>query len=129
MGAVVVDSSLTAANWTKTKPKDYKSADLDKALKDWEALAGKKVTQPDFPSKLSIADYEACIKDSQAMVKHLKECDAALAKLIAAAVKAGTELKKLGDKKDGDEKKQYLNAASSAAAIGGTAKSAKGKLA
>jgi hypothetical protein len=117
MAAIVVDSSVTAANWNKAKPKDYKSADLDKAISAWETLAKKSVNAAVKPATNSIKGYEEAIKNAEGIAKHLTECNAQIDKVIAAAKKTAAELNKLGDKLKGDEKKKYQDAASAASAI------------
>ncbi len=117
MAAIVVDSSVTAANWNKAKPKDYKSADLDKAISAWETLLKKSFTAAVKPSTNSIKGYEEAIKNAEAIAKHLTECNAQIDKVIAAAKKTEAELNKLGDKLKGDGKKKYQDAAYAASAI------------
>ena len=129
MGASVIDSSLSSANWTKAKPQDYKNADLDKALSGWEAVAKKAAPDPTLPAKLSIKGYEAFAKDATEVVKQLKDWDTALGAVGSAASKCEAELRKLSDKMEGDGRVAYFNAAGSAAAIGDKATTMKAKLA
>ena len=128
MGATVVNDSLTSANWAEAKPKDYKNAELDKALGAWEAVAKKTAPDPAIPAKPSVKGYESFAKDAKDLLGVLKEWDAALGAVGGAATKCETELRKMSDKLEGDARVAYFNAAGSAAAIGSTAAMMKGKL-
>ncbi len=128
MGATAINGDITSSNWASAKPKDYKNADLDKAISGWEAVAKKTATDPTMPAKLSIKGYESFVKDAKDLVKLLKEWDTALAAVVAAAGKVSTECRKLCDKLEGEAKVAYFDAAGSASAIGDVAATMKGKL-
>jgi hypothetical protein len=128
MGASVVNEALTSANWAEAKPKDYKNADLDKALSAWEALAKKTGPDPALPAKPSIKGYESFAKDAKDLLAVLKEWDTGLGAVSAAASKCEAELRKMSDKLEGDARVAYFNAAGSAGAIGGKASAMKAKL-
>lgn len=128
MAATVINDALTTANWAGAKPKDYKNADLDKALGAWEAAAKKTAPDPALPAKPSIKGYESFAKDARDLLAVLKEMDSALGAVTAAASKCEAELRKMSDKLEGDARIAYFSAAGSAAAIGGKAGTMKAKL-
>src|SRR5262245_33806783 len=77
MGATVV-SGLSSANWTKSKPADYKGQDLDRALKVYDAFSGKSnITIPGnlIPKvpKATIGEIEGCIKDLTNAITELQK--------------------------------------------------------
>jgi exonuclease VII small subunit len=128
MGAVVVDGSVSPANWKKDKPKDYTGGTLDSALAAYEKLAGKKVSVPkDLPTmpKQSAKAFEDCVKEMESAIKelkagasHLKDLGKALEAVNSAAKSTAAELKKLGDGKTAkDERKAYFDASATASAI------------
>jgi hypothetical protein len=129
MGATVVDGSLTAANWAKAKPKDYKNSDLDKALSAWETASKASATKATVPSKLSIKAYEAFVKDAKALVAVLKDWQKTLAAVISAASKCSQELDKMSKKTEDPNHVAYFEAAGVASAIGNQAQTMKAKLA
>ena len=133
MGATVV-SGLSSANWAKAKPADYKGQDLDKALKSYEALAGKGISIPSnlIPKvpKPCIAEIDSCITGLESAVTELQKGLAILRQTLAAlqavqgaAGKASADLRKLAKGKESD-KNAYQNAASAAESIGGAAENA-----
>lgn len=133
MGATVVDTSLNLANWTKNKPSDYKGTDLDTALKAYEAVKKKSVTMPaqlPTPPASSVSGLEKCIKEIQSVVTdmqkgvtYLKELSTGLQKVGTAASKTAGDLQKLAKDKDGQSKKEYMNAATVASGMGSQAAS------
>jgi exonuclease VII small subunit len=140
MGATVVSGStaLTAANWAKSKPADYKGQDLDRALKSFEAAAGKSISIPNnlIPKvpKPSIGEIETCITGLESAVTELQKGLAILRQIVAAlqavqgaAGKAAGDLRKLAKGKDSD-KDAYESAAGAADFIGAAAGDALGKI-
>jgi len=127
MAAIVVDGSIKTSNWAKSKPADYKGKDLDNSLKEYEALAGKKVKVPAaLPTmpKHTASEIEQCIKEMQAAItelqkasEHLKQLATSLRKVSTAGNKTASELQKLAEKKQGADKNSYLDGASTALAI------------
>jgi exonuclease VII small subunit len=131
MGATVVSGLLSSANWAKSKPADYKGQDLDRALKGYEALAGKGISIPSnlIPKvpKPCIVEIDACITGLESAVTELqkglailRQAVAALQAVQGAAVKAAADLQKLAKGKDSD-KDAYENAAGTAQSIVGAA--------
>ena len=128
MGASVVNG-LTAANWAKSKPTDYKGQELDKALKTYEGVAGKGLKIPNnlipkVPNP-TIKEIEDCIKDLQSAITELqkgltllKPIVAALEGVEGAAGKAAADLRKQSKDKQDDAKKKYDDAATAAYSIG-----------
>ncbi len=118
MGATATTINLTPASWSSLKPKDYKGADLDKALAALQAARGKEPTV----DKDSIASLEK-------RIAYLKELKTAFGAVKTAAGKTSAELIKLAkDAKDDRKKKfDYESAAKSADTIGGQASSEAGK--
>ena len=125
MGATVV-SGLSSANWAKSKPADYKGQDLDKALKGYEALAGKGISIPNnlIPKipKPSVAEIGSCITDLESAVTDLQKGLAILRQTVTAlqAVqgaegKPSADLRKLAKGKQ--DKDAYENAAAAAEAV------------
>jgi hypothetical protein len=133
VGATVVSTSVKASNWSKEKPKDYKSKDLDNAIKAYEALSDKGVAMPaQLPTlpKTKISEIQTTIKELEADVTILKKAADDLKKMVtalqavsAAAAKTSDELEKLGDAKQGSDKKEYVMAAGTARSIGAQASS------
>ena len=121
MGARVISGDLTASNWTSKKPPDYKQSGLDKALKNWEKLAAKRVTKVILPTGQKIKEWESLAKELGDFVKHLKECSTQLDAVISAAAKAQKELKQMASKGTGSNQEKYSEAANVASAIGSRA--------
>jgi hypothetical protein len=129
MAAIVVDGSISAANWLKNKPQDYQGGgDLEAAIKSYETLNKKNVSfaaLPTQPANQSIAAYTKCSQELKAsseelmkvVVAHLKSLSTAASKVAAAANSNSGELSKLAKNKTGDDKKKYEKAVSSASAI------------
>lgn len=125
---------LSSSAWAGKKPKNYKGADLDKALKAWDALAAKPVK---FPPDLipaapegTLSKIEGCAVMVQAAIKEIDKLGAdlevrikALKAVSAAAGKTNAELMKLSqDKKlKPDEVKEYRSAAIEAGTLGSSA--------
>lgn len=138
MGATVVDSSVSSANWNKQKPSGYDSKDLDKALKAYETLSGKAPTVPaSFPAVpgQSVKEFEACIKalesttaDMKKAVTYMKQLADALKTVGGAAGKAASDLQKQAKDKDGSDKTKYQSAASTASGISAQAAASAKKL-
>jgi hypothetical protein len=130
MAATVVTNTLTASYWAGLKPPGYKGADLDKALKAYEAVAGKPITLPArLPAlpQAKLGEVDNCIKELQAAIAELQKTQALLKQVIGAlqavqgaAGKTSAELTKLSKGKDVDEH-AYKNASTSAGSIGGMA--------
>lgn len=116
MGATATAINLTPQSWAALKPKDYKGADLDKALAALQSARGK---DPGL-DKDSIASLEK-------RVAWLKELQAALNAVKAAAGKTSADLKKQCKGKDDKTRFDYESAAGSADTIGGQASSEAGK--
>jgi hypothetical protein len=106
MGATVVSGNLSSAYWARSKPGDYKGQDLDRALKSYEALAGKSISIPSnlIPKvpKPRIGEIESCVTQLESAVTELhkgvailKQTVAALQAVQGAAGKAAGDLRKL----------------------------------
>jgi len=126
MAATVVNA-LTVSHWAGHKPDGYKSADLDKALKSFEPLAGKTITIPNnlIPTtpKPKIGEIDACIAKMKSAITELEkgktmlnQIATALKGVQSAALKTSGDLNKLSKGKDVDES-EYKNAAISANSI------------
>jgi len=131
MGATVVSGGLSSANWARSKPADYRGQDLDRALKSYEALAGKSISIPNnlIPKipKPRINEIDSCITQLESAVTELhkglatlKQTVTALQAIQGAAGKAAGDLRKLAKGRDSD-KNAYETAASTAESIGGAA--------
>jgi hypothetical protein len=135
MGARVADiGDLSSSAWAGKKPKNYKGADLDKALKAWESLAAKPVT---FPPALipaapafKLSEIEGCavllkaaITEVEKLKKAVSERVTALKAVATAGAKASADLMKLskGKKLNDDEVKEYRGAAIEAESLGRSA--------
>lgn len=118
MAAIAISAKVDSESWTKAKPKDYKGADLDKALSAWETVKKKAPAATSKPQSNSIKGYEDAIQTAEGVVKYLKECDAQLDKVIATAKKTAAELSKLAEKLKGSDQKKYTDAASIASLVG-----------
>jgi hypothetical protein len=130
MGATVTNA-LTSSYWASNKPDDYKTQDLDKALKAYEGVAGKTVKIPNnlIPPvpKSSVKDIDDCINKLKSAISELEKGKTALGQSVtalkavqAAASKAAADLAKLSKGKDADETK-YKNAVAAANAISSAA--------
>jgi uncharacterized coiled-coil DUF342 family protein len=138
MAAVVVDGSVSSANWKKDKPKDYNGSALDSALAAYEKLVGKKVTKPTIPAmpKDAAKAYEDCVKELETAAKemktaagHLKDLAKALDAVNSAAKGTEKELRKLcDDSTDKEKRKAFLAGASTASAIAAQAADASAKI-
>ena len=136
MAARVVEA-LSSSYWAESKPADYKAADLDKALKTWEGLAGKTVVFakdliPSLP-KSKVRDIDSCITKLKAAIADLEKGKtmldqwiSALKAVQAAAGKAAGDLSKLKSGKDVSEedKLKYQRGVNAADSIGSAAGSA-----
>jgi len=135
MGARVAHiSDLSSSAWAGKKPKSYKGADLDKALKAWESLAAKPVT---FPPELlpaapafNLSAIEGCavlvkaaITDVEKLKKAVNERITALKAVATAGGKASADLMKLskGKKLKEEEVTEYRSAAIEAESLGRSA--------
>jgi hypothetical protein len=140
MAATVVSSSLSASDWTKQKPAEYKGKELETALKGVEGLDSKKFAMPTKLStvpKLKISEIETCITEMEADIVTLKKAlaelktsQASLQAVTSAANKTSSELLKMAkDKKaSDDQKKKYENASQVALAIGSRASTTLGSI-
>ena len=127
MAATVVNA-LTVSHWAENKPSDYKGTDLDKALKAYEGVAGKKaqiVTSAIDPltKKAGVSDidgYIATCKQAITVMEKAKVIQSEIANALKAVMNAGNkasaDLGKLSKGKDVDESK-YKNASISASSI------------
>jgi hypothetical protein len=131
---VAVISDLSSSAWAGKKPKGYKGAELDKALKAWEALAAKPVKFPPdlLPAapKATLSAIEGCLVMVNAAITEIeklkKEVDQrikALKAVAAAGAKASADLMKLSENKKlkDDEVKEYRGAGIEAGSLGRSA--------
>ena len=126
IASTIVVSNVSSAGWAKAKPADYKSPDLDKALKAYEGLAGKGVLFPNIPEapKLSVEEIDDCIKSLKSAITQLEKGQAVLKQTLAAlegvrlaAGKTWVDLRKLAKEKQGKDKDAYEAAAGIATGI------------
>lgn len=137
MGVTSVSRTFSSANWTSSKPEDYKGTGLDKALQAWEGLAKQKVEIPKDLIPAPPACKAGALKD---YVGELKKVLAELEKgkglvnqfigglnaVQAAGGKTAAELIAAAKAKGVDEQKaqKYQDAASQASSIASAAAAA-----
>ena len=137
MGVVNVAVVLSSANWTASKPADYKSTALEQALKAWDAMAKTQITIPKDMIPQPPACKVAALKDYAAELKKvISELDkgnalvnqfiSGLGAVQAAGGKTAAELTAAAKAKGIDENKakEYTYAAGQASSIASAAASA-----
>ncbi|GMG81432.1 hypothetical protein LNKW23_06450 [Paralimibaculum aggregatum] len=128
MGATVVDTSLKVATWNAAKPKSYKGADLTNALKAYETATKKDIMVlaklPDF----KVSKLEGARDVYSTAATELKKVVTALGSIDTAGTKTHGELTKQAKTKEGDEKKQYEDAAAVARTMSLSARTHRQKL-
>jgi hypothetical protein len=106
MATNVLHVTLTAAGWAKLKPSAYADKSLDKALKVYEAAAGKEV----FLTADTISAVEK-------RIAWLKSALAALEGVIGAAQSTAAALNKLAKKEEDDKAEAELKQGAGVAEI------------
>jgi hypothetical protein len=122
-------TAVNSLTRSKSKPKDCKSAALDKALATWEAAEKKTAPDAGIPAKLRLSDDETLVKDCTTLVAVLKERQTARDAVGSAAAACAGDLRRQAANKQGADWDACSGAASTASAIAGTSADMSRKLA